>query len=157
MRYGVLTVECLVGVDRGGSALWRCRCDCGNERVVSAEYLQSGAIQSCGCTRKGVPVQTVEVDGQRMTIRAAAMAAGLDYDTVRMRLNRGASVEEALRRRETIQTIMVEIDGRVQSMAAWAAENGIPVRNVWQRLRFGWDPVRIVTRPVQRQSRRKQS
>jgi len=33
----------------GTRAFWRCRCDCGNEIVVSAQSLRTGATKSCGC------------------------------------------------------------------------------------------------------------
>ena len=31
---------------------WRCRCRCGNEVIVTAGNLKSGATKSCGCLRK---------------------------------------------------------------------------------------------------------
>jgi hypothetical protein len=33
-------------------ALWRCKCDCGNETVASGAYLRNGRIKSCGCGMK---------------------------------------------------------------------------------------------------------
>lgn len=30
---------------------WLCICDCGNERIVAANYLQGGQIKSCGCSK----------------------------------------------------------------------------------------------------------
>lgn len=35
------------------SYLWLCQCDCGNTFVASAEYLQSGHVNSCGCKKIG--------------------------------------------------------------------------------------------------------
>lgn len=35
-----------------GRTRWVCRCDCGNETVVSAGNLTSGAVKSCGCLKK---------------------------------------------------------------------------------------------------------
>ena len=32
--------------------LWLCRCDCGQERVISASNLQSGHTTSCGCEQR---------------------------------------------------------------------------------------------------------
>ena len=37
---------------KGGSARWKCKCDCGNETIVSASNLKTGAVKSCGCLRK---------------------------------------------------------------------------------------------------------
>ena len=38
--------------DDKGSALWHCRCDCGNEVNVSYNTLLYSDIQSCGCQKK---------------------------------------------------------------------------------------------------------
>lgn len=49
IRVGRLTVLCEEGKDKSGHYLWRCRCDCGKEKVVSSSHLRNGAVQSCGC------------------------------------------------------------------------------------------------------------
>lgn len=36
----------------GGSVVWRCRCDCGNEAEVAYNSLVSGNTKSCGCLAK---------------------------------------------------------------------------------------------------------
>jgi hypothetical protein len=36
---------------RDGCVLWLCRCDCGEETVVSSRDLRSGHARSCGCLR----------------------------------------------------------------------------------------------------------
>src|ERR1700754_3920755 len=52
-RYGRLTV-----VERAqkraneGSALWRCRCDCGKETITRGWMLRAGKAKSCGCIRR---------------------------------------------------------------------------------------------------------
>ena len=50
-RFGRLTAIERIGSTERGSALWRCKCDCGNEKAVSAAILRSGNIKSCGCFR----------------------------------------------------------------------------------------------------------
>jgi hypothetical protein len=35
-----------------GVARWKCRCDCGTERVVDARMLAAGRSRSCGCLQK---------------------------------------------------------------------------------------------------------
>ena len=50
-RFGRLEV-----LERAGSvgrkATWRCRCDCGEEAVVSGDSLRSGHTSSCGCANR---------------------------------------------------------------------------------------------------------
>ena len=35
-----------------GKAMWRVKCDCGNEKVVQGNALASGRSRSCGCAQK---------------------------------------------------------------------------------------------------------
>ncbi len=35
-----------------GRTRWRCKCDCGNETVVSGSHLASGNTSSCGCLQR---------------------------------------------------------------------------------------------------------
>lgn len=56
--YGWLTPEELLGawvrpirgVWRSGGSLWRCRCSCGGEKVCPLDWLQRGAVRTCGCS-----------------------------------------------------------------------------------------------------------
>lgn len=47
--------ERLVALDRAPTvekrAMWRCKCDCGNEKVVWQYLLTTGGVRSCGCIR----------------------------------------------------------------------------------------------------------
>ncbi len=51
-RFGRLVVLSLVGKDRWGRLVWRCRCDCGIENDVLSQSLRSGRTKSCGCYHK---------------------------------------------------------------------------------------------------------
>ena len=35
-----------------GITMWQCKCDCGNEAIVSGRNLRSGGVKSCGCWQK---------------------------------------------------------------------------------------------------------
>lgn len=48
-RFGRLTVVEYVGTNSKRLALWRCKCDCGNKKIVPSRYLMNGHVQSCGC------------------------------------------------------------------------------------------------------------
>lgn len=48
LRYGRLIVIA-ESPSVNSRSMWLCRCDCGKEKVISGECLQSGKTQSCGC------------------------------------------------------------------------------------------------------------
>jgi len=52
MKYNMLTFIENAGVDKHQKRLWKMRCDCGNEKIVSANYVKCGKVKSCGCLRK---------------------------------------------------------------------------------------------------------
>lgn len=51
-RYGRLTVVEYAGKDCRGKLLWKCKCDCGNEKNVVSDNLSSGKSNSCGCLKR---------------------------------------------------------------------------------------------------------
>lgn len=57
-RFGRLTVLSRNG-SKNESALWRCRCDCGQEKTIRGDALRGGLTKSCGCLPRG------SVPGQR--------------------------------------------------------------------------------------------
>lgn len=48
-RFGKLTVSEFYGKDHKGRRLWKCICDCGNEKIAYTNALTSGHTRSCGC------------------------------------------------------------------------------------------------------------
>lgn len=50
--YGYLTVIERAPNNKDNRAMWKCRCKCGNELVVSGKRLRSGNTKSCGCYQK---------------------------------------------------------------------------------------------------------
>ena len=67
--FGDLTALEDVGREKHGSRLWRCRCSCGAEKIVSVNRLRSGATQSCGC-------RVLKVIAERHTTHGHARAGG---------------------------------------------------------------------------------
>jgi len=51
-RFGWLTAIERSGKDKWGNVLWKCRCDCGNEKIVRGANLIAGAVVSCGCAKE---------------------------------------------------------------------------------------------------------
>ena len=52
-KYGSLSVIGFVKRDtQKRKTLWLCNCDCGKEVIVDGHYLKTGAIKSCGCSRR---------------------------------------------------------------------------------------------------------
>jgi len=48
-KFGRLTVIAWAGKDKKRNILWKCRCDCGKERIVRGSNLLNGITTSCGC------------------------------------------------------------------------------------------------------------
>lgn len=48
-KYGRLTVVEEAGRDKDGRVLWRCLCECGNEKITLGKSLRAGLVLSCGC------------------------------------------------------------------------------------------------------------
>ncbi len=49
-RFGRLVALNYVSTTKKG-ATWRCKCDCGKERLAQARKLRNGKAQSCGCSK----------------------------------------------------------------------------------------------------------
>ena len=52
MRFGRLLVLSYEGTNQYKRSMWKCRCDCGNEKVISSNCLKMGHTSSCGCLNK---------------------------------------------------------------------------------------------------------
>ena len=48
-RFGRLQVIKRYGIDNQKKPTWLCKCDCGNEKIVSGKRLREGKTKSCGC------------------------------------------------------------------------------------------------------------
>ena len=59
-RFGRLVVLKFTGTSKHGVALWLCKCDCGNEKIILSCSLVQVNTKSCGCLK-------IETDRQRMT------------------------------------------------------------------------------------------
>ena len=51
-NFGKLTVIERAGKDEWGKITWRCRCECGNEKIAPGNALERGYTKSCGCLRE---------------------------------------------------------------------------------------------------------
>lgn len=51
-RFGKLIVLEKSGTNKYGSAVWKCKCDCGNFAEVTTALLRNGSVSSCGCLAK---------------------------------------------------------------------------------------------------------
>ena len=49
--FGILTVVEEYGRDKNGKRTWRCKCECGNEKIVESSSLTKGFTKSCGCLK----------------------------------------------------------------------------------------------------------
>lgn len=78
LRYGCLVVSEFIEGSRRG--LWRCRCDCGNEKIAEGRRLSQGATWHCGCQPKRLKRLPPGVAGRNKVLgyyRAGARDRGL--------------------------------------------------------------------------------
>lgn len=66
-KFGRLTVIERAGSDTGRNALWVCKCDCGNEKVVAGYRMLRGTTTSCGCARKEQKHEQLYIHGMTNT------------------------------------------------------------------------------------------
>ena len=60
-KYGLLTPVSRAP-SQGGMRYWNCKCDCGNEIIVSEDDLFWGSVTDCGCLRRK---ELINLTGQR--------------------------------------------------------------------------------------------
>jgi 5-methylcytosine-specific restriction endonuclease McrA len=68
-RFGLLTLIVVDHRNKHGT-YWLCKCECGNEKIISSHSLKYGGTQSCGCLQKQAAKETgrkngVDLTGQR--------------------------------------------------------------------------------------------
>lgn len=79
--------------DKTKRSLWKCRCDCGGEKVVSITQLTTGHTRSCGCLPKRVPVDlTGRVFGRLVVVEQSDNRRGRVHWTCRCECGNTKSV-----------------------------------------------------------------
>ncbi len=63
-RVGMLTVAAPTAERKNGFTIWRCKCDCGGERLLDTRTLQRRTVKDCGCKTK-IPPGATDLTGQR--------------------------------------------------------------------------------------------
>lgn len=79
-KFGRLSVIERVSNNKDGRTMWRCRCDCGNERIIMGKSLRNGHTQSCGCLNKEIVSNNSLIDrvGERFG-RLVVVSRADDY------------------------------------------------------------------------------
>jgi 5-methylcytosine-specific restriction endonuclease McrA len=63
----------MVGIEQNGSsALWLCRCDCGNTKVASANKMRVGNTKSCGCLKREREAQQLSLGPRKYKTKEEA-------------------------------------------------------------------------------------
>lgn len=67
MRFGRFTVVEFHSNNKHNQTMWRCRCDCGNERIVCVGNLNYGVSKSCGCLKSEKLLESITKHGLHNT------------------------------------------------------------------------------------------
>lgn len=73
-KFGLLIAIEPIGHDNSNKKLWKCRCDCGNEKIIRASDLIAGKIKSCGCLK--TEVLSSDLTGKRFGYLTAIKQIG---------------------------------------------------------------------------------
>ena len=96
--------------------VWRCRCDCGNERSVVGWFLRHGKQVSCGCYQREQAaivgrenikkaharqkLRLAEHQGRTQSVTAWSKELGINRKTLYAALDRGKTLGEMIERRK---------------------------------------------------------
>jgi hypothetical protein len=61
-RFGRLVALHCAGKARPGAVMWMCKCDCGEEKLISSRNLRAGITKSCGCYQRDL----ARLNGERL-------------------------------------------------------------------------------------------
>lgn len=66
-RFGrLIVIEC-VGKNKHGHVLWKCKCDCGNDKIATSSHLLKENTTSCGCYAKERSSNQLKKHGKKNT------------------------------------------------------------------------------------------
>lgn len=89
-RFGKLVALAPAGHrGRNKNSLWRCRCDCGREKITTVSLLQRGGTQSCGCLVNRHKIVYHLFLGERLSTKEIAMLANISTTAAQLRLKKG--------------------------------------------------------------------
>lgn len=108
---------------------------------------------------------TLTYNGETLTLTQWAKRTGLDYGTLKWRLNRGWSIEDALYKPPQVGVYEKKYDGETLTCFGetltyrqWRDKTGIPATAIKDRVkRLGWDPERALTVPVKKYDKEAQN
>lgn len=96
-RWSVISYD---GLSKHGKSLWLCRCDCGNQKIVSGNTLKQQTSKSCGCLCKESAMKThtrvITINNKLKTLKEWSNISSTSYNTITSRLHRGWSPKEAV-------------------------------------------------------------
>jgi hypothetical protein len=90
----------------------------------------------------------LEFRGETLTIAEWASRLGLRHTTIRMRLEKGWSVEKALTPKLRPSTRALTLRNETLTLAEWSERTGIASNTIRMRLANGWGAERALTTPV---------
>lgn len=71
-RFFRLIVTEFAGRTKSGKILWKCLCDCGESKAITASNLITGHSQSCGCFNRQRRIETTLTHGESRNKKASA-------------------------------------------------------------------------------------
>ena len=147
--------------------MWRCRCDCGNETIVTGYALKQGTTVSCGCIDPknkrwarygGRGIAVCPEWNDYAVFRKWAMNNGYADDLTidRIDVDAGYSPDNCrwvgakVQANNTSRNKYITFEGKTLTLSQWAEELGISYGTINHRIQRGWSMERIASTPQRR-------
>lgn len=96
-RYGHLVAVRRTNEKSRNCYLWVVRCDCGKEKLLTAQFLNSGDVKSCGCQHYAPRSKKYYFRGEEVSVKQLCDLSGFSESWVRKSLRQGCSTEEIVK------------------------------------------------------------
>jgi hypothetical protein len=153
----------------GKAIQYKCRCDCGREKIVRQDQLRAPATQKCECRirpkstkpRKEPETRWLTVDGRTDLLSYWAKRYRVEYNVLCHRIDSGWPVEEALnisvssninsrQAMKKSEKTKVTHQGATKTLLEWSEITGIPWETIHDRLQRKWtveDTLTLTAKP----------
>ena len=139
-KFGMLTIL-KFSHTKNNRSYWLCYCDCGKNKIVSANNLKYGTTKVCGCLKNKRYDETAEFG--KCTIDRINVNGNYEPSNCRW-----VSMKEQLNNYS--RNVLITANGITLNVQQWAKKLGVNNATLRSRLKRGWTDEKIINTPLQK-------